>query len=49
MDGSPLDAHVPRYAVAPIKYDDGESVLPLDSSVYIADFGNSFRARKSQP
>lgn len=42
MDGLPLDAHAPKYAVAPIKVD-GESTLLLDGSVYVADFGNSFR------
>ena len=41
MDGLPLDVHAPKYAVAPVKVV-GDSILLLDGSTYIADFGNSF-------
>lgn len=46
MDGQPLDAHAPKYAVAPVKID-GENVLLLDGSIYIADYGNSFKGSRS--
>ena len=42
MDGLPLDAHAPKYAVAPVSVD-GENIFLLDGTVYVADFSNSFR------